>query len=123
MQNQACCFTGHRDIPVSQKPALQKRLEEETARLIHQGVAMFLAGGALGFDTMAALALNAQNKMNMVWLIFDFLQPFFYHLIGIPRAATQGRPYNIAKQHGSVLHADRDEICTIRGIVEPRARG
>jgi len=68
--NNACCFTGHRDIPVSQKPALQKRLEEEISHLIHQGVAMFLAGGALGFDTMAALAvLKMKAKFPHIRLI------------------------------------------------------
>ena len=56
MKNQICCFTGHRTIPANKHMQIQKRLEEEIARLIRQGVREFLAGGALGFDTMAALA-------------------------------------------------------------------
>ncbi|MCL1964651.1 MAG: DUF1273 domain-containing protein [Firmicutes bacterium] len=53
----ACCFTGHRNIPVEQYEAVQKRLEVEIVGLIHQGISCFYTGGALGFDTMAALAI------------------------------------------------------------------
>ena len=57
MKNQTCCFTGHRDIPKSEKESLQKRLENELISLIQQGVTIFKAGGALGFDTMSAQAV------------------------------------------------------------------
>ena len=56
-RNTTCCFNGHRRIPPSERPALEKRLEVEIEHLIHQGVRYFGAGGALGFDTMAALAV------------------------------------------------------------------
>ena len=57
MKNQTCCFTGHRNIPVNDYHKIQKRLEEEIVSLIHQGVRYFGTGGALGFDTMAALSV------------------------------------------------------------------
>ena len=57
MKNQTCCFTGHRDLPLQKLPYIQKRLEQELLRLIHQGVRYFGAGGALGFDTLAALTV------------------------------------------------------------------
>ena len=57
MNNQTCCFTGHRSIPENDKESLQKRLEDEIINLIHQDVRYFGAGGALGFDTMAALTV------------------------------------------------------------------
>ncbi|MCL2299899.1 MAG: DUF1273 domain-containing protein [Firmicutes bacterium] len=57
MPDQTCCFTGHRRIPVSERAALENRLEAEIVKLIHQGVRYFGAGGALGFDTMAASAV------------------------------------------------------------------
>ena len=52
-----CCFTGHRRI----EPERMKRLYEELSRtldvLLSQGVYHFRTGGALGFDTLAALAI------------------------------------------------------------------
>ena len=57
MKHQTCCFTGHRIIPQAQYPALKKRLASEIVHLIHQGVIYFGAGGALGFDTLAALTV------------------------------------------------------------------
>ncbi|MCL2545077.1 MAG: DUF1273 domain-containing protein [Clostridia bacterium] len=57
MKNLTCCFTGHRNIPANERTAIQKRLEFALTHLIHQGVCYFCAGGALGFDTMAALAV------------------------------------------------------------------
>ena len=43
-----CCFTGHRRIPLSERPALEQRLEEAIEHLIHQGVRYFGAGGGFG---------------------------------------------------------------------------
>lgn len=53
MKNQTCCFTGHRDCKDDRK--LRKRLKLAVTELITQrGVRYFCAGGALGFDTIAA---------------------------------------------------------------------
>ena len=54
MEERTCCFTGHREIPQSHLPALQKKLEETIRELVSQGFTRFEAGGALGFDTLAA---------------------------------------------------------------------
>ncbi len=70
MNTTTCCFTGHRNISESRRFQIEQRLEKEIAHLIHQGVDCFLAGGALGFDTMAALAvLNFRNKYPGIQLI------------------------------------------------------
>ena len=70
MKNQTCCFTGHRFIPANDYPEIQKRLESEILQLIHQGVQYFGAGGALGFDTMAALTvLKLRTKFPHIRLI------------------------------------------------------
>ena len=70
MKTQTCCFTGHRNIPESESHNIQKRLEEEVAKLIRQGVRYFGAGGALGFDTMAALTvLKAREAHSHIRLI------------------------------------------------------
>lgn len=50
----SCCFTGHRRIPAQEGLWLRRKLREEISALAEEGVATFLAGGALGFDTMAA---------------------------------------------------------------------
>ena len=49
-----CCFTGHRVIAREELPALSQRLESVLRDLIRKGVTTFLAGGAVGFDTLAA---------------------------------------------------------------------
>ena len=62
MKTKTCCFTGHRTILIIKKVKIQKRLAEEIEHLIQQGVVYFSAGGALGFDTMAALTVLELKK-------------------------------------------------------------
>lgn len=70
MKEKTCCFTGHRIIPAAQQPALEKRLEEEIEKLIQKGVIFYGAGGALGFDTIAALTvLKLKSKYPQIKLI------------------------------------------------------
>ena len=58
-----CCFTGHRDIPEDRMCDVKKRLADAVETLISEGYTAFIAGGALGFDTMAALAvLDARER-------------------------------------------------------------
>lgn len=54
MRKQTCCFTGHRMIPSDHLPELAQNLESVLHRLIADGICYFGAGGALGFDTLAA---------------------------------------------------------------------
>jgi uncharacterized phage-like protein YoqJ len=56
-RDKTCFFTGHRDIPQENYPAIQQRLEKAVEALIAQGVCYFGVGGALGFDTIAALTV------------------------------------------------------------------
>ena len=63
MEQKIVCFTGHRQIPYDKKVELMKILEDEIQRQIEDGAVLFRAGGALGFDTVAALAvLKARRK-------------------------------------------------------------
>lgn len=48
------CFTGHRTLPEENPPEIAERLENALIALIEQGYCYFGAGGALGFDTLAA---------------------------------------------------------------------
>ena len=49
------CFTGHRNICPEHMLRLPALLESTLRSLIEQGANCFRAGGAMGFDTLAAL--------------------------------------------------------------------
>ena len=49
------CFTGHRNIAYGDAVKLPSLLEKVLTDLIGRGVTIFRAGGAIGFDTVAAL--------------------------------------------------------------------
>ena len=49
------CFTGHRVIPCEDMDRLTELLEGVIGELCERGATVFRAGGAMGFDTMAAL--------------------------------------------------------------------
>lgn len=54
MRGQTACFTGHRKIAPEQQNIVAKRLKNTVESLILEGYRYFGAGGALGFDTLAA---------------------------------------------------------------------
>ena len=53
-RDKICCFTGHRNLPARMLPDLKRRLADAIELLIGQGVCCFAAGGARGFDALAA---------------------------------------------------------------------
>ena len=57
-----CVFTGHRNIDDIHLSSLGQSLDETLERLIEQGYTEFRAGGACGFDTLAALQVIAKKK-------------------------------------------------------------
>ena len=69
MKNSTCCFTGHRHLSVSNE-ILSARLEKQIIDLIEQGIIYYGAGGALGFDTIAALTvIKLRNQYPNIKLI------------------------------------------------------
>ena len=62
MKNHTCCFTGHRLIPAEEYDMISARLEATLVQLIHRGYQFFGAGGALGFDTLAAMTVLKLKK-------------------------------------------------------------
>lgn len=54
VKEKTCCFTGHRDIPLIQLPIIKNKLKNTIIEYIEKGYCYFGAGGALGFDTLAA---------------------------------------------------------------------
>lgn len=54
----SCFFTGHRIIAANKLPLIEEMLRKKIRFLIEdKGVTDFIAGGALGFDTMAEKAV------------------------------------------------------------------
>ena len=54
-KEKTCFFTGHRRIPESKEEIIRARLAENIENLIvTYDVCNFIAGGAIGFDTIAA---------------------------------------------------------------------
>lgn len=70
MESRTACFTGHRELPTDDLPEISKRLEDTLVKLIEQGYRYFGAGGALGFDTLAAQAvLRLRERYPQIRLI------------------------------------------------------
>ncbi len=83
MKNQTCCFTGHRIIPADEYAAIKARLKKEVTALVDEGVVYFGAGGAMGFDTLAAL------------IVLELKQEFPHiRLILVLPCKDQAKPWN-----------------------------
>ena len=70
MKEITCCFTGHRAIPIKNMEELACKLESQIIGLIEDGYRFFGAGGALGFDTVAAqTVIHLRDKYPHIRLI------------------------------------------------------
>ena len=70
MKDQTACFTGHRTLPYFQKQIIKKKTKKVLIDAIEQGYRYFGAGGALGFDTLAAqTVLELKNEYPQIRLI------------------------------------------------------
>lgn len=70
MKSKTCCFTGHRILSAEQSQALAGRIERAVRLLYARGVCYFGAGGALGFDMLAAeTVLRLREEMPALRLI------------------------------------------------------
>lgn len=74
----ACMFTGHRDLVNVDKDDLSLRVKEEIVRQYGRGITTFFAGGAIGFDMLASVTLlNLKNALPDLRLILAL--PHFRH--------------------------------------------
>ncbi len=62
MRSRSVCFTGHRDIPLSEREELYLSLLSAIDILYSQGMRYFCCGGALGFDMLAERAVVEKKK-------------------------------------------------------------
>ena len=70
MKSKTCCFTGHRRLPEKEQTIVKCKLEDSVESLIQNGYRYFGAGGAIGFDTLAAqTVLRLQKKYPQIKLI------------------------------------------------------
>lgn len=54
MRDKTCFFTGHRAIAAADIPMVRRALSCAVMDMINRGVLDFIAGGAVGFDMLAA---------------------------------------------------------------------
>ncbi len=71
MRRKTCCFTGHRELPTGWgRWKLARKLEKAIVEQIEKGVQFFGAGGARGFDALAAeTVLKLKRKYPDIKLI------------------------------------------------------
>ena len=62
LRAKTCCFTGHRSLSHEEKLKVAARLREIIAEQIKTGVVFYGAGGALGFDELAAQTVLDMKK-------------------------------------------------------------
>ncbi|MBO4262238.1 MAG: DUF1273 family protein [Clostridia bacterium] len=80
----ACCFTGHRDLP-EDSGELTEKLRKTVKGLIKKGVKVFYAGGARGFDTLAAktvVALKEEYPTIKLVLVLPYRKGGKYEYVG-----------------------------------------
>lgn len=61
-KQKTCCFTGHRILPKEEREQIRARLARAIRNLYEEGYRHFVAGGALGFDTVAAETVLAFRR-------------------------------------------------------------
>ena len=70
LRDRTCFFTGHRDIPQEKYAEIQGKLETAVESLISRGIIYYAVGGALGFDTLAAMTiLKLKEKYQQIRLV------------------------------------------------------
>lgn len=101
IQNQTCCFTGHRFIDSEALPTVKRALDFEVKRLYEGGVRNYITGGALGFDTLAAEAV----------IKFKLEHPDVHLIIALPCTdhdakwtEAQRRRSEVIKHHADLVH-------------------
>lgn len=99
----AAAFTGHRDIEKSEYDALAKRLFLTVDALYREGVYTYYCGGAVGFDTVAAVTvLNMKAHYPHLRLVMA---------IPCPEQSTRWRDADRALYESILRRAD--EVVTV----------
>ena len=105
-----CMFTGHRKIEPRHAQNLSQRLDLLLEGLIEEGYTEFCAGGAVGFDTVAALKVIEKKKK------YGFVK---LHLYLPCHDQDRSWSYNMKRAYNYVL----ENADTIRYACETYTRG
>ena len=117
MKEKTCCFTGHRDIPSGANQRIFAKTEKMIESLIKKGYLYFGAGGALGFDTIAAFAvLKLKERYPNIRLIL--VLPCIAQTRGWSREDVEIYE-NIKKQADKVVYTSEEYT---RGCMHKRNR-
>ncbi len=101
-----CSFTGHRDLPPEKRDALRSLLRRTLRTLaLDRGMSVFLTGGAMGFDRMAAEEVLALRERYGGIRLFLFL-PFHGYDAKWPRGERAALADLLKKADGSLCAAD-----------------
>lgn len=97
-----CAFSGHRDLSEVALRALQPRMEQVVTASIAKGYRHFLAGGAMGFDMLAAITvLNLQ--FSFPYITLSMILPCPAH-DGKWDFAKRGQLQTICKRANEILY-------------------
>ena len=100
------CFTGHREMPARSTMMVPTRLKELLRKLIARGATHFRAGGAIGFDTLAALCvLELQEEFPHIKL--DLVLPCPNQTKYWPVESIKVYDYIMSKASSAVYVSDR----------------
>ena len=118
MNEHSCCFSGHRTISYELREQLTKRIRDGIIYLTeNMGITTFYAGGALGFDSLAAEVVIEQKKA----------QPAIRLIIVIP-CSNQAERWSAAdKARYERINNSADEVICLsehyfRGCMHQRNR-
>lgn len=106
MREKTCCFTGHREIPGQDQKKIAENLEKTVTDLIDKGYLYFGAGGAYGFDALAAqTVLKLKKKHRDIKLIL--VLPCVSQTRGWPAEAVEEYE-RIKAQADKVVYTSRE---------------
>ena len=112
-----CFFTGHRLISAAEKARLPGLLSQAIEEMVQKGMDTFIAGGALGFDTLAAEAvIEARGRYPQIHLVLA---------LPCEDQARLWRPADVERYERIKSQADRVEVLSAKyedGCMQTRNR-
>lgn len=97
LEGMVCCFSGHRQLPPDRNQELSEDLECKIAEMIKRGVTVFRAGGARGFDTLAACVV-LQMKQRYDFIKLELILP--YKPTRLPASERETYSYILSQADG-----------------------
>lgn len=109
-KNITCCFTGHRALSDTERMLCLDRITQAVEALISMGVTHFIAGGAVGFDTIAEVSVLNLKKRKYPEIKLTVAVPF------------PGQPNSWSAADKALYHtilSEADEVVTLSKDYHP----